>query len=256
MVMAQRNRGSQAMRENSQHSSPTRRPGLLLTIVISIFTAGIALPFLLWARGPKTKRKLLEASVVGIAIIALIAMTNAIEPSTIDPRTTLAEQQESSLSSKVTNNAIPSSSATDAADSAIPPLDPEPSNNIGSLDDVVVTTTKYLYSDCNVVDWCFQPRGTYRNTSSSRVISYLEVVYVINAGSATVRFVDRMLVELKPGRSVPIMSGENNYSFRLSFYDSDAAAIGSLLGSTYINWWAEVRYILYQGGLSVGKRVS
>ncbi len=94
------------------------------------------------------------------------------------------------------------------------------------------------------------------NTTSDRTITYLEVVYVIQARGAEIKHVDRMLKTIKPGKATPIMSGEYNYSFRLEFYNEQAKVIGSLLGSTYVTYWAEVRYLRFSDGTEVGTRVG
>jgi len=213
--------------------------------VISILTVGLALPFLLWARGPKTdayKKKLIIWSVVGVVVMSVIG---ALAPE--DSATNIeAEAPETSSTSEP------------IVSTPISPVTTEKSVPIstGSLGDLEVSSNRYLYKDCNQVDWCWQPRGTYTNTSTNLSITYLEVVYVIQSGGATVKHVDRMLINLGPGKTTPIMSGEYSYSFRLEFYNDQARAIGPLLGSTYVDFWPEVRYLRYSDGTSVGVRVG
>jgi hypothetical protein len=223
----------------------SKRPFYLTGIgisLISIWTCGVALPFLLWARGPKSdayKKKLIVWSVVGVSVMGVIG---AFAPEETKP----SGATESSDNTKASETTSSSPTTTEK---------PAPVST-GSLEDISVSSSKYLYKDCNQVDWCWQPRGTYTNTSSSRTVTYIEVVYVIQGGGAEVKHVDRMLIDLRPGRSTPIMSGEYNYSFRLEFYNDQAKAIGPLLGSSYVQFWPEVRYLRFSDGTSVGTRVG
>lgn len=213
--------------------------------VISLATCGLALPFLLWARGPKTKDY--RNKLVGWSIAGFIAM--GIVGAFVPGETPIENGTDvTSTSVKKVETTITTPIATATEDTV------RLSN--GSLNDLEVSSNRYLYKDCNQIDWCWQPKGTYTNTSSSQTITYMEVVYVIQAGGAEIKHVDRMLKTLKPGRSTPIMSGEYNYSFRLEFYDDQAKVIGPLLGSTYVNYWAEVRHLRFSDGTSVGTRVG
>jgi hypothetical protein len=125
-----------------------------------------------------------------------------------------------------------------------------------SLSNLRVKGTRYLFEDCNAVDWCWQPKGTYTNSSKSGTITYLEVVYTISARGESLKFVEKLRTSLRPGRSVGILSGRNNKSFVLSFYDSAGSTIGPLLGSTYVTWTYDVRYLKFSDGSAVGKRVN
>lgn len=125
-----------------------------------------------------------------------------------------------------------------------------------SLSDLRVRGTKYLFKDCNAVDWCWQPKGTYTNASRTGTITYLEVVYTISARGESVKFMESLRTRLRPGKSVGILSGRNFHSFRLSFYDSAAATIGPLLGSSYVSWTWDVRYLKFSDGSSVGQKVN
>ena len=119
-----------------------------------------------------------------------------------------------------------------------------------------VTGTKYLFEDCNAVDWCWQPRGTYKNVGKSGTITYLEVVYTISARGESAKFVQKLSTSLKPGRSTGILSGKNNRSFILGFYDEAGSTIGPLLGSSYVTWTYEVRYLKYSDGSTAGIKVN
>jgi len=124
-----------------------------------------------------------------------------------------------------------------------------------STSDLRVNGTKYLFKDCNAVDWCWQPRGTYKNVGK-RTIKYLEMVYTISARGKSVKGVEKLSMTLKPGRTVGILSGKNNRSFILGFYDDAGSTIGPLLGSTYVTWTHEVRYLKYSDGSTAGKKVN
>ncbi len=205
--------------------------------LISLLTCGFALPFLLWARGPKTREyrnKLVGWSVAGLLMMGIIG--------------SFAPDESSSDSTTTTEKKATTTSEPIVATTSFRP--------VSNLDDLSVSSSKYLYEDCNQIDWCWQPRGTYTNTTTDRTITYLEIVYVIQARGAEIKHVDRMLKTLKPGERTPIMSGEYSYSFRLEFYNEQAKIIGSLLGSTYVTFWAEVRYLRYSDGTSVGTRVG
>lgn len=124
-----------------------------------------------------------------------------------------------------------------------------------STSDLRVNGTKYLFKDCNAVDWCWQPVGTYRNVGKG-TIKYLEVVYTISARGKSFKGVEKLRTTLKPRGTARILSGKNNRSFVLGFYDDDASTIGPLLGSTYVSWTHEVRYLKYSDGSTAGKKVD
>jgi hypothetical protein len=220
--------------------------------IISMLTFGLALPFLLWARGPKTpayRNKIIIGSLVGIIVMGVIGA--------LSPEAELPEEARSTTSS-TTFGEEKSSATTTLVNSSntATPTESSVSVSEGSLEDLEVTSSRYLYKDCNQVDWCWQPRGTYTNTSSIRTITYLEVVYVIQAGAAQMKHVDRMMINLKPNKSTPILSGEYSSSFRLEFFNEQARVIGPLLGSSYVDFWPEVRYLRFSDGTSIGTRVG
>jgi hypothetical protein len=121
---------------------------------------------------------------------------------------------------------------------------------------VLVDGTKYLFNDCNAVDWCWQPRGTYTNVGKKGTITYLEVVYTISALGKSLKFVEKLKTSIRPGKQARILSGKNNRSFVLSFYSDAGSTIGPLLGSTYVKWYADVRYVKFSDGSSAGVRVN
>ena len=128
---------------------------------------------------------------------------------------------------------------------------------VHDISDLIVNATNYLHKDCNKVDWCWQPQGTYRNRSKTSTITYLEVVYGISVnGGKELLFADKMKVNLRPGKSVKMFSGKYNKSFVLSFFDPTASSIGPLLGSSYVDWTYDVRYLQFSDGKSVGKRIN
>ena len=127
---------------------------------------------------------------------------------------------------------------------------------VRSTSNLRVNGTKYLFKDCNAVDWCWQPRGTYKNIGKSGTITYLEVVYTISARGESAKFVQKLSTSLKPGGSTGILSGKNNRSFVLGFYDEAGSTIGPLLGSSYVTWNYEVRYLKYSDGSTVGTKVN
>jgi len=53
-----------------------------------------------------------------------------------------------------------------------------------------------------------------------------------------------------------MFSGKYNKSFVLSFFDPTASSIGPLLGSSYVDWTYDVRYLQFSDGKSVGKRIN
>ena len=126
-----------------------------------------------------------------------------------------------------------------------------------ALSDLIVNTSPYLYSRCNVNDWCWQPQGSYKNDSKTSSIKYLEVVYGISVkGKKELLFADKMTVNIRPGKSMPMFSGKNNQSFVLNSSDLTASMIGGLLGSEFIEWTYDVRYLVYGDGKSVGKKIN
>ena len=128
---------------------------------------------------------------------------------------------------------------------------------VNNISDLIVNATDYLYKDCNKVDWCWQPQGTYRNRSKTSTITYLEVVYGISVnGGKELLFANKMKVNIRPGKSVKMFSGKYNKSFVLSFFDPTASSIGPLLGSSYVDWTYDVRYLQFSDGKSVGKRIN
>jgi hypothetical protein len=128
---------------------------------------------------------------------------------------------------------------------------------VHDLSELIVNANTYLYKDCNKVDWCWQPQGTYRNGSKTSTITYLEVVYGISVnGGKELLFANKMKVNLRPGKSVKMFSGKYNKSFVLSFFDPTASSIGPLLGSSYVDWTYDVRYLQFSDGKSVGKRIN
>lgn len=127
---------------------------------------------------------------------------------------------------------------------------------VRSTSNLRVNGTKYLFKDCNAVDWCWQPRGTYKNIGKSGRITYFEVVYTIFARGESAKFVQKLFTSLKPGGSIGILSGANNRSFVLGFYDQAGSTIGPLLGSSYVTWTYEVRYLKYSDGSMAGTKVN
>jgi hypothetical protein len=128
---------------------------------------------------------------------------------------------------------------------------------VHNISDLIVNATDYLYKDCNKVDWCWQPQGTYRNGSKASTITYLEVVYGISVnGGKELLFANKMKVNIRPGKSVKMFAGKYNKSFVLSFFDPTASSIGPLLGSSYVDWTYDVRYLQFSDGKSVGKRIN
>lgn len=127
---------------------------------------------------------------------------------------------------------------------------------VHNISDLIVNATDYFYWNCNKVDWCWQPQGTYRNRSKTSTITYLEVVYGISVnGGKELLFANKMKVNIRPGKSVKMFSGKYNKSFVLSFFDPTANLIGPLLGSSYVDWTYDVRYLQFSDGKSVGKRI-
>jgi len=128
---------------------------------------------------------------------------------------------------------------------------------VHGLSDLIVNANDYLFKDCNKVDWCWQPQGTYKNGSTNSTITYLEVVYGISVnGGKELLFADKMKVNIRPGKSIRMFSGKNNKSYVLSYFDPVASLIGPLLGSSYIDWTYEVRFLQYSDGKSVGKKIN
>jgi hypothetical protein len=85
----------------------------------------------------------------------------------------------------------------------------------------------------------------------------LEVVYGISAnGGKELLFVNKMKANIRPGKSVRMFTGKYNKSFVLSFFDSTASSIGTLLGSSYVDWTHGVRYLEFSDGTSIGKKVN
>ena len=124
------------------------------------------------------------------------------------------------------------------------------------LSDLAVNAIDYMYWNCNQVDWCWQPQGTYKNVSKTSTITYLEVVYGISVnGGKELLFANKMKANIRPGKSVKMFKGQNNKSFVLSYIDPTASLIGNFLGSDYIDWTYSVRYLQYSNGKSVGKKI-
>jgi hypothetical protein len=69
-------------------------------------------------------------------------------------------------------------------------------------------------------------------------------------------FANKMKVNIRPGKSVKMFTGKYNKSFVLSFFDPTASSIGPLLGSSYVDWTYDVRYLQFSDGKSVGKRIN
>ena len=125
------------------------------------------------------------------------------------------------------------------------------------LSELSVNTINYRFWDCNKIDWCWQPQGSYKNNSKTSTITYLEVVYGISAnGGKELLFVNKMKANIRPGKSVRMFTGKYNKSFVLSFFDSTASSIGTLLGSSYVDWTHGVRYLEFSDGTSIGKKVN
>lgn len=120
------------------------------------------------------------------------------------------------------------------------------------LTDVSVDSSRYTYKDCNVIDYCWRPSGSYKNTAEETSVTYGQLMFTIFAGTDSISYIVEIDSKLRPGRSKNL----STCWFLLRFADSSQGLIGSVLGSDYVRFVGEAVYLEFDDGTTVGQRYS